>query len=333
MLKLCQRWRRGRDTYRPAGEPIDVARFGVDVVPEREARPFVKREHYSGSYPAARLAVGLFRARRWVVPELVGVAVFSTSMQPASIPAWTGQPAGAGVELGRFVLLDEIPANGETWMLSRAFRCLAEEIPEVRAVLSYADPHRLVTPGGVVTPGHIGIIYQAHNGRHVGRSKPRWRWVGPDGKVISERALSKLRNDERGAAYAYRRLCALGAPARRLGEDGGSYVARALQEGPFLRDRHPGCLAYVWPVGGRQRETARGFPQALPYPKEEARTERVIDQGGAWEGGRSSPDLRSAQDLRKKAREILKDSRGLLNYSGGVDGARTRDLRRDRPAL
>ncbi len=257
---VCQRWHARRDNYRPAGEVIDPRAFTVDAIERAPARAFVVGHHYSGSYPASRLDVGLFRGR-----DLVGVAVFSVPSSQASIPARTGGLAvTAGVELGRFVLLDEVPANAETWMLARAFDIVRAELG-VRAVVSYSDPHRRVTlDGSVVMPGHVGTIYQAFNGRHVGRTKPRWIYLAPDGREIPPRSLSKLRNGERGDTYAYERLRALGAPARRPLEDARTYVARALAEGPFRRERHPGCLAYVWAFERRDR---RRLPAALPYPK------------------------------------------------------------------
>lgn len=262
----CQRWRHRRDSYRPAGEPIDPSRYGVEpIATEAEAKAFVVQHHYEGSHPAARVSVGLYRARRWFTPELVGVAVFSVPAQAASLPCWTG--TSAGVTLGRFVLLDDVPANGETWFLARAFRALTVEKPDVRAVLSYSDPvARRRLDGSVTTPGHVGTIYQAFNGRHLGRSKAETQWLDPEARVVSRRALSKIRNDERGAGAAYRRLLEAGAPPRRLGEAAAVYVRRALTEGPFRRVRHPGNLVYVWAVGADRRVTERGFAPALDYP-------------------------------------------------------------------
>lgn len=259
----CQRWTARHASYRPAGEPIDPARYGVELISEAEARAFVVRHHYSGTYPAARLRVGLFRASGTGRPDLVGAAVFSVPMQPASIPRWTGVGAAEGVELGRFVLLDDVEANGETWFLARAFRQLTAELPEVRAVLSYSDPvPREAADGRVVMPGHLGIIYRAHNGRFVGRSSSRTLLLGPDGRAVSGRSLTKIRLGERGAGYAERQLLQMGAPPRWAGESGESYVRRALGCGAFRRVRHPGNLAYVWAL---TRDTRRLLPRSLPY--------------------------------------------------------------------
>jgi len=71
-----QRWNNGRDYWRPVGEVFDPARYGVEVISEdRIAKAFVERHHYSGSYPAARVRVGLFETTGYTAPELVGVAV------------------------------------------------------------------------------------------------------------------------------------------------------------------------------------------------------------------------------------------------------------------
>lgn len=247
----CQRWRRRRASYRPQGEPIDPSRYGVELLDEATARRFVTEHHYSASYPAARLRVGLYRSGGAPGAQLVGVAVFSVPMQSAAITRHAGVDVGAGVELGRFVLLDEEPANAETWFLRRAFRHLRAELPQTRAVIAYADPMpRHTANGEQVKPGHVGIIYRAFNGRLVGRSSPRRLLLAADGRAISGRSLTKLRKGERGQAYAERQLAEMGAPARRSGEDGGDYVRRALASGAFRAVPHPGNLVYAWPLDG-----------------------------------------------------------------------------------
>jgi hypothetical protein len=115
---LCQRWRGGRDSYRPAGEPLDPARYGVEPLDELPARSFVVTHHYSRSYPAASVRAGLYRCDRSGVPQLVGVAVFGAPAGPQVLSRWL--PGLAGLELSRLVLLDDVPANGETWFLRRA---------------------------------------------------------------------------------------------------------------------------------------------------------------------------------------------------------------------
>lgn len=97
----CQRWNQRRDLYRPAGEPIDTDRYGVDLVSESEARDFVAKHHYAGSLPPTRVRVGLFRSMPFRRAELVGVAVFSVPVQAKALECYFGVDNDSGVELGR----------------------------------------------------------------------------------------------------------------------------------------------------------------------------------------------------------------------------------------
>ncbi|MDK9702398.1 MAG: hypothetical protein OEL20_04610 [Sulfuritalea sp.] len=244
-FNFCQRWRNGRTRYRPAGEIFDPGRVEIVTLPESDARAFVVKHHYSHAYPAARFRVGLVHTPRLGREHLAGVAVFSVPMTQAVIPKYLNVAPIAGVELGRFVLLDELAANAETYFLARAFKLLRRSIPSIRGVVSYSDPlPRYTGDGTLVKPGHVGTIYKAHNGHYHGRSGPRTLIVAPDGRVVSERSLSKIRNGESGSDYATRQLAAMGAPPRRLFEDGAVYVARALQT--FPRVRHPGNHVFSW---------------------------------------------------------------------------------------
>lgn len=267
----CQRWREKRESYRPTGEPIDTRRYDVDLIDERLAKAFVLTHHYSGTYPAARFRVGLYEVTPFHAARLCGVAVFSVGQNQKSGPKHTGARPDQCVELGRFVLNDFVPANGETFFLARAFRHLTAALPEIQYVLSYSDPVIRHTANGLIRmAGHVGTIYQAHSGgRYLGRASPRTMILDFRGHEISLRALSKLRNSEQGAGYAYERLLASGAPRRHLGESDRDYVERALREGPFRRVRHPGNHLYVFPIGApsARRRLLSKLPESLPYPK------------------------------------------------------------------
>lgn len=262
----CQRWRDGVGSWRPAAEGLAVSRYGVDVVQsDSEARAFCRRHHYAGSYPAARFRVGLYRARPLRGAELVGIAVFSEPAQRAAVPRWLGVDRAAGVELGRFVLLDDVEGNGESWFLARALRLLRAAKPELRRVVSYSDPvERRDHAGRLVKPGHFGVIYQAANARFLGRSKREREILDAQGRVVSRRGLSKIRNGERGADAAERRLVERGAPPRRPFEEGAAYVARALVEGGFRSGIHPGKLVYAFGLGRRERRAIAPNPEAYP---------------------------------------------------------------------
>lgn len=265
----CQRWRHGhsRLLHAHADDVFDAGRYSVDVLDEATAKAFVLTHHYSRSYPAAVLRVGLFGARA----QLEGVAVFSVPMNQRVVPAYTGLAPSQGVELGRFVLVDSAPRNSESHFLAGCFALLRRERPALQAVVSYSDPvQRRAADGRVLLPGHVGIIYQAHNGRYVGRGSARTLHMAPDGRVVSARTLSKIRLGETGWESAQRTLEAMGAPQREFDESGADWVARVLTCGLLKASRHPGNHCYLWPLlkGGARRRLEQQFRAGQPYPKQ-----------------------------------------------------------------
>jgi hypothetical protein len=266
MNNLCQRWRDGRDSYRPAGEPIRTSHYDVAAIDEdRVAKAFVLQHHYSGSFPAARFRYGLHGPG-----GLEGVAVFSVPVNSATITnAFPCDPL-EGVELGRFVLLDHVPANAESWMIARCFELLRRE--GVRGVVSHSDPlPRDTSRGARVFPGHVGTIYQATNAVYAGRARARPLQLLPDGRVLNERSIAKLYAASRGdltKGRGWRAVCEI---LRRHGAD-------EAPEGPMLklwadhwigrltrRVRHKGNHRYLWALDRRLR---RHLPEPRPYPKQ-----------------------------------------------------------------
>ena len=247
---------------------IDPGTLSVDIIDtRREAAPFVREHHYAGAMPVARLSVGLFANGRVGRPELVGVCVFSHPVNNASIPKTAGlADPRAACDLGRLVILDSQGANSESFLVARAFRLLRRQKPEILSVISYADPVRRVDADGhVFLPGHVGGLYAVMGSRYTGRSSPRVDLILPDGRPISSRAISKIRNAECGQRYAMEDLIRAGARAPRLGEDRGEWLASLERTGFLTRRRHPGCHAYLFPLTRAVRIAARKVP-SLPYP-------------------------------------------------------------------
>lgn len=246
----AQRWRSGRTSYRPAGEVIDPCHYEVaPIAADTAARAFVIEHHYSGSYPAARERVGLYRGG-----ELVGVAVFSAPGQPRVLDALPCDRAAA-VELGRFVLLDSVPGNGESWFLARALDYLRRA--DYEGIVTHADPEpRAAADGSVVLPGHRGVIYQAASAVYTGRTRPRTLWLLPSGEVYSEQAWSKLRRQVRGWRYALDQLVAAGAAPWDGHEPTATWALRELRRiGRSFR--HRGNHRYLIPL-------SRACRRALP---------------------------------------------------------------------
>ncbi|MDO8277011.1 MAG: hypothetical protein Q7T63_02660 [Burkholderiaceae bacterium] len=245
---VCQRWRNGRASYRPAGEPFDHRWATVEAIDEATAKAFVVKEHYSHSYPAARFRAGLFIKQPFKKEALLGVGVFSVPMNQRVIGAYfDGLEPNSGVELGRFCLLDQAAANAESWSLVRMKRLLKQTLPVVQGVIAYCDPiERRNSDGTVVKRGHVGTIYKATNSRYRGRSSARTLWLAPTGECLVDRMLSKIRSGDVGEAYAMDHLRKLGAPARAMGEPGDDYLQRLRAIGWMRPVRHPGNLAFTW---------------------------------------------------------------------------------------
>jgi hypothetical protein len=110
---------------------------------DAQAKAFVVRHHYSASYPAARRRYGLFGPA-----GLEGVAVFSVPCNDRVLTGVFAAPARQMVELGRFVLLDEVGFNAESWMLARCLELLRQD--GFRGVVSFCDPVPRTTADGRV---------------------------------------------------------------------------------------------------------------------------------------------------------------------------------------
>lgn len=269
-LTLCQRWFERAHSWRHTSEGgFNPSLYDVGLVEEElPVKAFVERHHYSRSYPAARLRAGLFERG-----ELVGVAVFGIPMQrkilERSFPGL--EPYIESVELSRFVLLDRVPANAESWFLAAAFRLIRER--GVRGVVAFSDPvPRILRSGTVLSPGHVGTIYQASNGLYAAeRTTARTLLLGPDGRVFSSRAIQKIRAGERGHAYAERQLVEWGAHPRHDGELAIQWLSTALADAGVRRVRHPGNHRYLFRVGDRrERSRVAVAITPAPYPKKEA---------------------------------------------------------------
>jgi hypothetical protein len=225
----------------------------------------IQHAYLTGNFVAERLSWGLYQGE-----ELVGVAVFGVPSHPAVLTNVFPdlEPYTATLVLSRFVLLDEVPANGETWFLGQVFRAAAGE--GLRGVVSFADPvMRRAADGTVVIPGHRGTIYAAKGAAAVGRTDPSIVLVLPDGTSLDRRALSKVRRGECGHDYVERRLAGFGVAARRRGESGEAYLHRALVEAGVVALRHGGCYRYAFRLGRTRAERAAvriGLP-ATGYPK------------------------------------------------------------------
>lgn len=257
-----QRWSRRRPVYRCARECINPRDYEVaEIESDTMAREWIAARHYSGTYPAARYRFALMTGG-----EVVGMAVFSV---PCNERALASLP-GAGmerIELGRLVLEDRVPANGESWFVARCFARLAHH--GIVGVLSFSDPEpREDEAGRIIFPGHVGTVYQALSATYAGRATRRTLRLLPDGTVLSDRSIQKVRAGERGWRAAVETLIHHGAPlppslSSMTDFDRREWVRTAVSR--VTRPlKHGGNHRYLWALRPRDR---RFLPAPLAYPK------------------------------------------------------------------
>jgi hypothetical protein len=253
---VVQRWRNGRERYRPAGETIVTREYEIsETQSDHLIREFLAHHHYLRSTPPARFRFCLYHSG-----QLVGAAVFTHPTNDLSVTKTFGCAAIEGVELSRLVLLDEVPANGESDFVGACLRHLRAR--GLAGVISFADPvARSTVDGRLVKPGHVGTVYQALNGCLIGRSTARTLRLLPDGSVLADRTIQKLRRGEPGTRAIRQALENLGIslPSGAVGSDLNTVLDRCTRS-----LRHSGNYKYAW---GFSRAAAHHMPSPLPYPK------------------------------------------------------------------
>ncbi|GAA4028315.1 hypothetical protein [Streptomyces plumbiresistens] len=204
--------------------------------------------------------------------RLCGVAAFGVPVSTAVLtkPLPELRPYTEALVCSRFVLLDECPANSESWFLANCLKRLLAR--GVHGVVSFADPVPRRTASGVlVMPGHVGTIYAATNAVYAGRATARTVKLLPDGTVFHDRTAQKIRRQEQGCEYAAAQLTVLGAPRLRPGSDPTQWLREALTAVGARNVRHRGAHRYVWRLGRNRREREQiklGLPAQRPYPKQ-----------------------------------------------------------------
>lgn len=271
---ITQRWKNRKHLWRPVDEGgFNHCKYDAIILEnDTTARRFVEQHHYSGSYVAAVKRYGMYEC-----DELVGIAILSAPVRDEVLtnPFPTLKPYIESLELGRFILLDKVPANGETWFLNQIWEMASRA--GIRGVVSFADPvARADMHNNIIFPGHIGHIYQVAGAEYAGRSQPRTLHILPDGSLLHERMMQKIRKQESGASGAEEKLVKYGATPRRADEDPYSWLKKARTEVHIHPIKHKGNHRYLFRTDRRNRKTVHiGLPTG-PYPKMEV---KLYDMG------------------------------------------------------
>lgn len=260
---MNQRWLLKRGSFVNDNELIDPKEYEViELRKHAEAKEFVNTHHYSGSTPTIIRCFALLQGR--VLQRLVGVAIFSRPMSDTALTKFFPGSAAESVELGRFVLLDSVLSNGETWFLSQCFKQLRKDL---RGVVSFSDPYpRRSASGELVFIGHFGRIYQASNAFYAGLSTPKTVHLFDDVTIFSARSQQKIRvgPGEKGFEYSSRILLAHGAAPLQPGESPSVWL-RFWKERLTRSARHRGNHRYLFAFHKSDRRRLEKLHS--PYPK------------------------------------------------------------------
>lgn len=144
----------------------------VDVC-ERSVIASMVKAHYLGKWPGVVVCCHVMR----VDGAPVGMIVWA--LPPRETAKRYG---GLCWELARLWVEDSIPRNAETWLIGKAVKWIKRNRPDVKVLVSYADP----------SAGHQGYVYRAANWTADGRTDqerktPRCDYIDNTGKKYSRR--------------------------------------------------------------------------------------------------------------------------------------------------
>lgn len=131
--------------------------YHIERLSYAEAMRLVVEHHYLHRKAPCSIAFGLFLG-----DAVKGVIVYGT---PSSAPLRRGLAGDHNknnvVELTRLWVSDDVPKNGESFLIGGTLKRAGKEI-----VVSYAE----------IEQGHTGVVYQATNWLYTGLSAKRTNW-------------------------------------------------------------------------------------------------------------------------------------------------------------
>jgi hypothetical protein len=143
---------------------------------------FVEQHHYSHNLNGVKISFCFSATYKGALVGAVVYGQFSTT-------AWKrfGESEKEVLELRRLVFLDSVGKNAESRMIGYTLRWIKKNAPEIKIVVSYADPMH----------GHSGVIYKASNFEYIGLSGKDRGFTDPEtGRTYHSRALRTKYNGD-----------------------------------------------------------------------------------------------------------------------------------------
>ncbi len=133
-------------------------KYDIKEISKDDALKMIQKYHYSNTLPKLnKYFVGFF-----LDDKLVGVVTLGWGTRPKHTikRIFPSLDTKDYLEIGRMCMLDEMPRNSESQMLSQLVRWIKVNIPELKILFTWAD--------GMV--GKVGYVYQASNFIYAGYS-------------------------------------------------------------------------------------------------------------------------------------------------------------------
>ena len=138
---------------------VDTSRVTIREIGKATAKEMIVTYHYSHAWTMCRYALGIFyeTGEKDVLgnsEQLIGCLVYGYPVGRSAIKSVIdGLEKDQCLELTRLFIHDGYGSNIESYAMGQSFQWIKENAPNIKMLLSYADPEQL----------HLGGIYQATN--------------------------------------------------------------------------------------------------------------------------------------------------------------------------
>jgi hypothetical protein len=134
-----------------------LEKYTIHEIDYKSAMYMIVKHHYLHRVAPCSIAFGLFLGQ-----DLKGVICYGTPSSHNLRIGIAGKEQSKNViELTRLWVADDVPRNGESFLIGNTIKKCGKEI-----VVSFAE----------IQQGHVGTIYQATNWIYTGLSKERTDW-------------------------------------------------------------------------------------------------------------------------------------------------------------
>lgn len=170
------------------------SKVSVREISKKIAKDMIVKNHYSHAWTSCRYALGIFYEMDnehsffdEKEERLAGVAIYGYPVGARAAASISSElePKQA-LELTRLFIYEEYGKNMESISISKTFQWLKENAPDIKVLISYADPGQ----------EHLGGIYQATNWHYQGTNLGIMDNYGiklePDGKWIHSRTVFSM---------------------------------------------------------------------------------------------------------------------------------------------